>query len=101
MLAVTVLVISIVFSCSQDKKAYIDAELLDAIRRNAPSKDVTYYIMPEDKDYVSLPNEDPSNPMTEEKVQLGRLLFFETGLAQHPRIDACYETYSCSQLAIL
>ncbi len=42
-----------------------------------------------------MPNQDPHNPVTKEKVALGNLLFFETGLAQIPLHDNCYESYSC------
>ena len=89
-------IVGFVFSCTQDKLSFLDEELLSSISRSAPNRDATYYIMPESVDYAALPNQDINNPITEEKVQLGRLLFFETGLAQHPRDTACFETYSCA-----
>lgn len=86
----------LLISCAKDKKAYLDEEVLSVVQNNAPSNDISYYIMPESGDYASLPNQDPNNPITQSKVNLGRMLFFETGLAQHPNDDACYETYSCA-----
>lgn len=57
--------------------------------------DLDYYVFPSSTDYKNLPNQDPANPVTKEKVELGKLLFFETGLAQIPVHESCYETYSC------
>jgi cytochrome c peroxidase len=59
-----------------------------------------YFIMPSSNDFVNLPNQDPHNPITAEKVELGQMLFFETGLAQTPLKEDSYETYSCSSCHI-
>jgi len=40
--------------------------------------------------------QDPNNPLTEEKVALGKLLFHETGLASNPKKEEGRFTYSCS-----
>jgi cytochrome c peroxidase len=56
--------------------------------------------MPESDDYASLPNQDPKNPVTAEKVALGQLLFFETGLGLAPQYPESKETYSCSSCHI-
>jgi len=96
---ISALCLAIIFftiSCTKDKKSYLDEQVFEAVRQSAPNNDPTYYIMPESTDYSALPNQDPNNPITKEKVNLGRLLFFETGLAQHSQNEACYETYSCA-----
>ncbi len=77
-------------------KTYIDYRLTTAIERISGNGDLDYYIFPDSENYSALPNQDPANPVTREKVELGRLLFFETGLAQIPLSSNCYETYSCS-----
>ena len=96
---ISALVLAIIFltiSCTKDKKSYLDEEVMNSVRESSPNNDAAYYIMPESGDYAALPNQDVNNPITKEKVNLGRLLFFETGLAQHSNNDACYETYSCA-----
>ncbi|MEO6189862.1 MAG: cytochrome c peroxidase, partial [Saprospiraceae bacterium] len=41
-------------------------------------------------------NQDRKNPVTAQKVALGKLLFFETGLAQASKKSVSLNTYSCS-----
>ncbi len=88
----------IVFSACQKESGgdNLDELLADAMSSVSKTGDLEYYIFPESNDYAALPNQDPANPVTAQKVALGKLLFFETGLAQIPKEDNCYETYSCS-----
>lgn len=95
-LIVSVALILLLASCQHDVPRVIDTELISAIERVSPTGYTDFYVMPESDDYQNLPNQDPANPITKEKVVLGQLLFFETGLAQIPEKEACYETYSCS-----
>ncbi|MBT8218409.1 MAG: hypothetical protein KJP00_01200 [Bacteroidia bacterium] len=89
--------VSFVLSCTSDFAiSSLDVQLHEAIKRNSPTQDLDYFIMPQSDDYASLPNQDPHNPITKEKVDLGQLLFFETGLAQDAFRAVCLETYSCS-----
>ena len=74
--------------------------LRDVMSDASQTGDLSYYVFPESDDYEALPNQDPANPIRKEKVELGRMLFFETGLAQIPMHDDCYETYSCSSCHI-
>lgn len=52
-------------------------------------------IMPESDDYTSIPN-DPSNILTAEKVQLGKMLFHETELGIAAKVSQGRKTYSCA-----
>ena len=61
---------------------------------------LTGYIMPESTEYAKLPNQDAKNPVTAEKVELGRLLFFETGLGLENKYPASRMAYSCSSCHI-
>ncbi|MFK8058357.1 MAG: cytochrome-c peroxidase [Saprospiraceae bacterium] len=83
-------------SCTKDKLGVSDDNLLALIAEKARSGDSDYFVMPASGDYAALPNQDPSNPVTEEKVQLGKLLFFETGLAQDANTQEANETFSCA-----
>ena len=73
-----------------------DEDLLTEISRRAPTGDYNYYILKRSDDYRHFPNQDVHNPVTKEKAALGKLLFFETGLAQDAKDAISYETYSCS-----
>ncbi|HFB99684.1 MAG TPA: hypothetical protein ENJ53_02655, partial [Phaeodactylibacter sp.] len=59
-----------------------------------------YYIFPNSKDVAALPNQDPHNPVTLDKIKLGQLLFHETGLAQNASQEMSLETYSCASCHI-
>ncbi|WP_158975516.1 cytochrome-c peroxidase [Cellulophaga sp. L1A9] len=59
------------------------------------SGDLSYYILPNSTDYAKIPA-DPKNPITEEKVLLGQLLFHETGIGLEGNSETNKETYSCA-----
>ncbi|MFQ5446731.1 MAG: cytochrome-c peroxidase [Saprospiraceae bacterium] len=85
-----------VYACSSDElKNPLDGELEKAILRASPTGQIDHFILPDPTDYSSIPQE-PNNPITEVKVQLGRMLFFETGLGLDPVHEEMKGTYSCS-----
>ena len=53
------------------------------------------FIFPASDHYSALPNQDPRNPVTPQKVALGKMLFHETGLSQLTLHDENLETISC------
>lgn len=53
------------------------------------------FLLPESDDLAAIP-QDPANPLTPEKVALGRLLFHETGLATRPHRPEGQGTYACA-----
>lgn len=89
-------VMLLIVACSKETEVNIDQELKQLIRSNAKTGKLEYYIMPQSDEYDKLPNQDPANRITKEKIELGKLLFFETGLAQSPAKPMGFETYSCS-----
>lgn len=83
-------------SCARDEVANpLDIQLQKLLDRRAPGGDRQHFVLPHETDYANIP-QDPANPLTAEKVALGKMLFFETGLA----IDAVKKngrgTYSCA-----
>lgn len=52
-------------------------------------------ILPLSFEFNMIPS-DINNPLTEEKVSLGKLLFHETGLAKNPNLNISTDTYSCA-----
>lgn len=61
----------------------------------SPTGNPDYFILPESDDLNSIP-QDPNNPLTADKVALGKLLFHETGLGIHPKNESSMETFSCA-----
>ncbi|NNM18389.1 MAG: cytochrome-c peroxidase [Croceitalea sp.] len=51
--------------------------------------------LPNSSDYLNIPN-DPNNPITHEKVVLGKFLFHETALGNNPTSQIGLKTYSCA-----
>lgn len=86
------------FACAKDQMKpldEIDADLKKAINVSAATGSYTYFILPDGSDLSQIP-QDPKNPLTSEKVQLGNFLYFETGLAQDAIHSEGLGTYSCS-----
>ena len=87
-------------ACRKEKKiaetAYsLNSENEDEINNIlGPSKKASL-ILPESNDFASIP-QDPKNPLSVEKIQLGQLLFHETRLGGAPKIRQGLFTYSCA-----
>ncbi len=92
------LVIAIAFiilsSCKNEVNTFNELEKL--IASHSPTRSLDFYIMPESNDYKNIPNQDPKNPINQYKVELGRMLFFETGIGIKGKDVSLLETYSCS-----
>jgi len=86
----------LLMSCNPDKSGISDDNLLKLIADKSSTGNADYFILPASGDYAALPNQDPTNTITEEKVRLGKLLFFETGIAQEANSPLGYEAFSCS-----
>ena len=90
-------VLALFFSaCTKDKLANpLDVRLEKNLKALSPDGSLEYYTLPSSSDLSAIP-QGAGNPLTPEKVALGRFLFFETGLA----LDAVHEegrgTYSCA-----
>ena len=78
----------------------LDQELMAALINASPNGKFFHFILADENKLEHLPNQDPHNPITREKVKLGKFIFFETGLAQDAIDSTCYETYSCSSCHI-
>ncbi|MEP7266348.1 MAG: cytochrome c peroxidase [Saprospiraceae bacterium] len=78
----------------------LDNNLTDLIEAHSPTGIKEFFVMPESFDMHHLPNQDQKNPINEAKVELGKLLFFETGLALEAKYPASLQAYSCSSCHI-
>lgn len=92
----TIPVIFLFSSCVTEHTADpLDVELERKLLRLSPSKSLEDFQVPQRDDYENIPA-GIGNPITKEKVELGKMLFFETALARNPEKPEGWETYSCS-----
>ncbi len=83
-------------SCAKDPHSDIlDSELQAAIEAAAQGKGLEFFLLPASDDFDQIP-QDPKNPLTAEKVALGKLLFHESALATNPVKPQATGTYSCA-----
>lgn len=86
----------LVWACSQDQLANpFDVQLKKRLSKLSPDGTEEYFILPDERDYASIP-QGKGNPITYEKVTLGKLLFYETGLAREAVAARGMNTYSCA-----
>jgi cytochrome c peroxidase len=91
-----ILGLCIVTSCTDDD-SYTEIDSKSALEM----KIVDLYgskqalVLPFSSDLNAIPS-DPNNPITKAKVDLGKLLFHETGLAKNPNVSESTDSYSCA-----
>ncbi len=97
-----VLICLLLFGCTKDTvsdKVQLDRELKRLISTTSPSGNYSYYILPDGNDLSEIP-QDSRNPLTKAKIELGKMLFFETGLAMDSKFESGRRTYSCASCHI-
>ncbi len=83
-------------SCTHDADFNFDRLLEDQLNDRSATGTYLGYIMPDGTDLSLLPNQGEKNPVTQAKVELGRMLFYETGLALENAYPDSKNAYSCS-----
>ncbi|MBL7774683.1 MAG: hypothetical protein JNK89_01705, partial [Saprospiraceae bacterium] len=90
------IVLSVLFACKHDPLwAPLDLELVQAINGVSKTGSADYFILPESDDYANIP-QSPVNPLTAEKVELGKMLFFESAFGVEAKHVSGMSTFSCS-----
>lgn len=82
-------------SCQKDETTDLDTELTQLLETASEGQGLSYFQLPDSKNYSLIP-QDPRNPLNDSKVELGRLLFHETGIALNPKKAICLQTFSCA-----
>lgn len=85
-------------SCKNDDDSYtslLDDELDVSLFEASNNIGRAFYLLPNETDFSNIP-QDPNNIITEDKVNLGKLLFHETGLAINAKKPSGIGTYSCA-----
>ncbi len=73
----------------------LDAELIELLDSHAGGGGLGFFILPREQEFDKIP-QDPQNPLTREKIQLGQMLYHETALGVSNIRSEGYETYSCA-----
>ena len=73
----------------------LDVELKERLVIASPTGEINHFAIPSSTDYENIPQE-PKNPLTPEKVALGKYLFYETGIGRAAAKESGMETYSCA-----
>lgn len=96
----SLLLLVLFFSSCKDDEAPepvnpTDQALEEALLNLSNGEGISKFILPDENDFTNIP-QDPLNPITRVKVELGRLLYHETGLAISPMHPMAKGTYSCA-----
>jgi len=73
----------------------LDVELNAALFNASNGEGRNYFKLPESQQFNKIP-QDLNNPLTAGKVELGKMLFHETGLGVKPKDAISLRTYSCA-----
>ncbi len=83
------------FSKGDDSDPSLDELLEETLAAAAPGQGMDAFVLPESDDFASIP-QDPNNPVTAKKVELGQLLYHETGLLTNPTRPEGLYSASCA-----
>jgi cytochrome c peroxidase len=78
-----------------DLDADLEAQLDELLMEASEGQGRNHYIMPASDDLAAIP-QDPNNPLTPEKVELGKFLFHEPGINLDPKNNIGARTASCA-----
>lgn len=95
LLVLSLLITSCKKESTTENNLELDNQIDELLNLASNNEGRAYFTLPESDDYSNIPN-DPNNPITKEKVELGKLLYHETGLAVNPKIPISKNTYSCA-----
>jgi len=73
----------------------LDRQILDKLNNVSNGEGVSFFILPESNNFANIP-QDPLNPITQKKVELGKLLFHETATGGNPKNASNLFAYSCA-----
>ena len=99
---ILVVIAMTLIGCTEDRVDYsaeLDYNLTKAMSQYSPTGDVSFYLLPDERDLAEIP-QDPKNKLTKSKVELGKFLFFETGIGFDSKHSSSQATYSCASCHI-
>ncbi|MEO1482731.1 MAG: cytochrome c peroxidase [Myxococcota bacterium] len=84
-----------VSACSEEDPTVVETLSTELAAALEAAGGEAFFTLPDEDAYAEIPA-DPANPITADKVELGRMLYHETGLATAPNDEARAGTYSCA-----
>ncbi len=95
-----ILSVAVLAACQKDPDTSVsqnplNKELRTSLEKASPNGDLNYFQLPESTDFSNIP-QDPKNPITKEKVALGKMLFHETHMGLKPKVPSGMHSYSCA-----
>lgn len=86
-------------SCNKEPEnptnTQLDDQLESALESASDGEGLGFFKLPSSTDFNAIP-QDPLNPLTTDKVELGEMLYHETGLATNPKHSFSKGTFSCA-----
>ncbi len=86
-------------SCQKDDDSssnpQLNDDLVQALKDASNGVGISHFTLPMSSEFSKIP-QDPNNPITQEKINLGSLLFHETGLGLHPMHTENEGNFSCA-----
>lgn len=82
-------------SCAEDFDSKLDDNLRRSVQQASPKHTSFSFSMPQRDDFLGIP-QDFNNPLSKEKVELGKLLFHETSFGTDGKFDELESTFSCA-----
>ena len=89
-------VVLMIIACKHDPDLPSSDELLaERLTEISPTGSVDFFALPASDDFANIP-QSPVNPLTPQKVALGKLLFFEPAFGVEPKHPEGMQTFTCS-----
>ena len=85
----------LLISCQPELDLDLDKSLESRLIHSSENQSLIYYQFPSSSNLELIP-QDPMNPLTVQKVELGKLLFHETAFAREGKFPITEGTYSCA-----
>lgn len=81
--------------CQQETLNALDEALIQQMKVSSYGVGVGYYELPSSDDLGSIP-QDPNNPLTVEKIELGKFIYHETAFAVDVKYSGSMKAISCA-----
>lgn len=81
--------------CGGNIEDKVERELYDVLGKASGGKGKSFFILPNSDDYDNIP-QDTKNPISKDKVILGKYLFHDPCMGGNPRLPQSFMTYSCA-----
>jgi len=82
-------------ACQEETLNALDEQLIQQMEVSSYGVGVGYYQLPDSDDFGNIP-QDPKNPLTAEKIELGKFIYHETAFAVNVKYSGSMKAISCA-----